>query len=377
MTRSTPYHASLVDRSEHSPELLKLLYHTEVSRQMIVWLAEKTKALIPCSNEASLLPTPPHTPPKTTAPVFTRQLPSLERFIRSLVERSRVHTATLLSTCIYLDRIAARIPKGGEGLPDTCHRIFLATLITASKALNDSSPKNSHWVEYARFFTAADVIMMEKQLLALLDYNLLFTEAELMEQLKPFLPSSAHPTPVKPVTPARAVSSRDLYLDATPPALERSGSDSSLSSVGTPSSTGPRTPLDGYTPSSCISSPSSNRMLTKEKLSRFYLSPSPVKSEARRQPSILRAPPAALRKLSSVTNLAYSPYPKPYETSSKCSPRSRSVLSASSVPTLVRAETFLDRLICKRTKKQRTSDSLLMDVEHDDVFMPNSAVVVL
>ncbi|KZT52741.1 hypothetical protein CALCODRAFT_418062, partial [Calocera cornea HHB12733] len=115
----------------------------------------------------------------------------LERFIRSLVERSRVHTATLLSTAVYLERVAARIPKGGEGLPDTCHRIFLATLIIASKALNDSSPKNSHWVEYARFFTAADVIMMEKQLLALLDYNLLFTEADLMDELKPFLPAPA------------------------------------------------------------------------------------------------------------------------------------------------------------------------------------------
>jgi len=52
---------------------------------------------------------------------------------------------------------------------------------------------------------------------------------------------------------------------------------------------------------------------------------------------------------------------------------------SSSVPTLGRAETFLDRLICKRARKQGSNEnaSFLMDVEHDDVFLQNPAVVVL
>lgn len=72
--------------------------------------------------------------------------------------------------------------------------MFLATLIVTAKYLNDSSPKNSHWAKYASLFDVAEVNLMEKQLLYLLDYDLRFDEREACVHFAPFMTSSAQDT---------------------------------------------------------------------------------------------------------------------------------------------------------------------------------------
>jgi hypothetical protein len=69
--------------------------------------------------------------------------------------------------------------------------VFLATLVVAAKYLNDSSPKNKHWAAYAIFFERAELNLMEKQLLYLLDYDLRFDEEEALEMWQPLLASAA------------------------------------------------------------------------------------------------------------------------------------------------------------------------------------------
>ncbi len=59
-----------------------------------------------------------------------------------------------------------------------------------AKYLNDSSPKNAHWTKYAALFDVAEVNLMEKQLLFLLDYNLRFDEEEVCKLFAPFMSTS-------------------------------------------------------------------------------------------------------------------------------------------------------------------------------------------
>ena len=73
-------------------------------------------------------------------------------------------------------------------MPCTRHRVFLATLIAAAKYLNDSSPKNKHWTRYAVLFDCAEINLMERQLLCLLNFDLRFSEEDACSHWDYFLP---------------------------------------------------------------------------------------------------------------------------------------------------------------------------------------------
>ncbi|KAL9098202.1 MAG: hypothetical protein Q9163_006095 [Psora crenata] len=171
-----------------------------VSSDMVAYLAQQATAVIRCEHRRpqtnkELPPTPPGTPPydepQSPAPPA---LPSVEAFIQSLVDKSRVQVPTLMCSLVYLSRLQQRLPPVAKGMRCTVHRIFLASLILAAKNLNDSSPKNKHWARYSSVkgcdgfsFSLTEVNLMEKQLLFLLDWDLRITNDDLFLHLEPFL----------------------------------------------------------------------------------------------------------------------------------------------------------------------------------------------
>jgi hypothetical protein len=89
-----------------------------------------------------------------------------------------------------------------------------------------------HWQKYGKYFSLAEVNLMEKQLLYLLDYQLRVTESELIAHMQPFWrEQEPQPLPITPVSIRRVSEARPLSTPIDSPPL----TPASLSvSVGKP-----------------------------------------------------------------------------------------------------------------------------------------------
>lgn len=156
---------------------LKQLMEGKITNEMVDELVSVTESVI------SIVPDPSPAQGK-------QELPTLRTFIVKLIDYTNVYTATLIMTLCYLRRLQAKLPSHATGLPSTQHRIFLSCLILSAKNHNDSSPLNKHWTNYTDgLFTLQDVNLMERQLLSLLDWNITIRETEILQVMRPLMPT--------------------------------------------------------------------------------------------------------------------------------------------------------------------------------------------
>ncbi|CAG8688042.1 14204_t:CDS:1, partial [Cetraspora pellucida] len=110
------------------------------------------------------------------------QVISLRPFIQETLRRSRISWYTLQTALFYLLRIKHKIATlevgslttetANKSDPATCgRRMFLASLIIASKYLQERNYANSAWSKICGF-SVKDINAIERRFLILIDYNL-------------------------------------------------------------------------------------------------------------------------------------------------------------------------------------------------------------
>ncbi|KAL9540815.1 hypothetical protein MBANPS3_009476 [Mucor bainieri] len=144
---NTSYNNNDIDRR------MKYLIDRPASNHLLAHISHQASLVIPCHHLHENYKSP---------------IPPLPTFVSLLAKRSCARTGTLLASLVLLDRLRQRLAQFARGMPCTCQRIFLATLIVTTKILHDTSPKNKHWTKYAVYFTLPEINLMEKQLLALI-----------------------------------------------------------------------------------------------------------------------------------------------------------------------------------------------------------------
>ncbi|KAK9729275.1 hypothetical protein K7432_000425 [Basidiobolus ranarum] len=152
-----------IARAQHNASY-KPLPHT-----LINFTAESMCSLLNCKNR----------------PLVNMSLPELLLFIERLTERSRINAITGVVALIYVYRLKAKLPARAQGEYGTSHRIFLSSLLVASKYLyGNESLNNRDMAEVSGVFTTAQVNLMEKEFLGLLDYQVWVNDKEISDFLE-------------------------------------------------------------------------------------------------------------------------------------------------------------------------------------------------
>ncbi|ORX91448.1 hypothetical protein K493DRAFT_152364, partial [Basidiobolus meristosporus CBS 931.73] len=100
------------------------------------------------------------------------QLPKLSEFIDSVVRRTNTSWSSILIALTYLIRLKQKHP-GCKGTYGSGHRLLLASIMVATKYLNDDAYYNKTWASVCNgIFTIQEINKMEMELLFFLDFKL-------------------------------------------------------------------------------------------------------------------------------------------------------------------------------------------------------------
>ncbi|KAI9280808.1 cyclin-domain-containing protein [Sporodiniella umbellata] len=152
-----------------------------------------------------------------------KPIADLHTFLHHILKHSRTTHSTLQLAIFYLFRVRTRVQqKSPDDAYISCgRRMFLASLISAHKYLQDKTYKNSAWSKVSGL-NVQEINHAEKIMLELLDYRL-HVKKEVFDQWMLMLQSHlkvAHPWPLPPHVQAPVVSPSPLPFKP-PTALEK------------------------------------------------------------------------------------------------------------------------------------------------------------
>ncbi|KAH9950159.1 hypothetical protein B0H21DRAFT_819577 [Amylocystis lapponica] len=104
----------------------------------------------------------------------------LVNMITSVIEMSGVTTRELLVALVYVERVCEDLAYGGSPAW-VCERVFLGSLILATKYVNESSYKAVEWARCTGVFSTRDVVKTEAEILRALDFNLGISDRDLLK----------------------------------------------------------------------------------------------------------------------------------------------------------------------------------------------------
>ncbi|KZV62414.1 hypothetical protein PENSPDRAFT_591441 [Peniophora sp. CONT] len=168
--------ASLVDRAWHSPALLDLI-EQPVTQPVLDHIVDTV--VDTCCYARGRAQQAGKTMRQTN-------LSSITALVRNVVRRADVPMPVLLVTLAYLDRarqvlLRSDIPHLFIGSQEYAfERVFLGAVIAASKFTNDSCLRNVHWAVVSNMFGHRDVGRIEREFLAVLDFELGITESDVL-----------------------------------------------------------------------------------------------------------------------------------------------------------------------------------------------------
>ncbi|KAI8643031.1 hypothetical protein BD408DRAFT_343096 [Parasitella parasitica] len=131
-----------------------------------------------------------------------RTTPELVYFILKITSQARISCHIAVVALIYIERCKAALPKNAIGDQDTNHRIFVASLLVASKYLHgtcwgssqnfvrESTEETPVWLNNARMacicnglYSLQDINQSEQSFLSLIKYNCFVKPIEVQDYL--------------------------------------------------------------------------------------------------------------------------------------------------------------------------------------------------
>ncbi|KDQ33106.1 hypothetical protein PLEOSDRAFT_20533 [Pleurotus ostreatus PC15] len=169
---SSNHAASLVHPSLHSPAIMDLI-DVKISRSLIDYMVDCVAETV---DYAMGRPSPSssHRGRKSRRSEYTK----FTTFVTNVITRAEVATPVYLAALVYIDRARPHLHIALEEW--ALERVFLGSLIVASKYLNDSTLKNVHWALCTGVFGKRDVGRIEREFLDVLDFELAITEDDIL-----------------------------------------------------------------------------------------------------------------------------------------------------------------------------------------------------